>query len=131
MTDIHGNLHPADFGHDPVMGDGRLVPFHPAIDRPRDGLPFPYIDPAITAAALFLLYAAAVVAYAFGFVPSFPRTPWRDAAVAAAALPSLVAAGAWPQVARIPYVGGLLYLLPALALALAPFAFDFYLMYGR
>jgi hypothetical protein len=131
MTDIHGNPDLADLGHDPVMGDGRLAPFHPAIDRPRDDLPFSPIEPGLSSAAIFLLYAAFALPYVYGFVGFLPRTSWHNAAVAAAALPSLLAAGFWPEVRRIPIIGPALYLVPGLALATLPFSFDFYLMFGR
>ena len=114
LTDIHGHPYLAGVGHHSDFGRPpcAALPRH----RPPPGRPaFPPYRTRHDSTAIFLLYAAAAAAYALGLAPFFPRTPWHDAAVAAAALPSLYVTGVWPAVKRIPYVGGLLYVLPVLA----------------
>jgi hypothetical protein len=113
MTDIWGNPTPRYV----------YVPA-PQLSPPRP-VPFPGL-------CLFVqLYALFAFLYVVGLVSAFPRTGWHDALVAAGLLPSLIVAACWPSVRRIPAIGPVLYVLPALALITVPFAFDFYLMFGR
>jgi hypothetical protein len=72
---------------------------------PSDLLPFPYIEPGTLDVAIFLLYLLFAILYAFDFPGFLPRTHGHDLIVAAGMLPALFAT--------------------------APFALDFYLMFGR
>src|SRR5262245_37441246 len=129
MTDIWGNPDVTDLRGYADERDYRFDPCYSC--EPRDILPFPYFGQENLPSAIFLLYVLFAILYVPGLVSSLPRTGWHDALVGAAAFPSLLAAACWPKVQRLPYVGSLLYCLPALALALSPFALDFYLMFGR
>ena len=124
MTDIHGNPE-ASYPEPHYV----YVPVYPY--RPIAGTPFVSLGAEFMDSAVFMLYIAFALLYAFGFINCLPRTGWHDALAAAGVLPSLLAATCWPSVRRIPTVGPVLYFLPGLALATLPFAFDFYLMFGR
>jgi hypothetical protein len=113
MTDIYGNPTPS-YIYVPVPPHRRSRP-----------VPFPGL-------CLFIqLYALFAFLYVVGLVSAFPRTGWHDALLAAGLLPSLIVAACWPSVKHIPAIGPALYVLPGLALITVPFAFDFYLIFGR
>lgn len=80
---------------------------------------------------ILMLYALLVCLYVTGLVSQFPRSGWHDALAAGGVLPTLIVAACWPSVRRIRVIGAAIYVLPALALAILPFALDFYLMFGR
>ena len=63
MTDIYGNPEPCRYVH---------VPVYSYIDRPRDDLPFPHLEPELFPVALTLLYGLSATLYALGLV-SFLR----------------------------------------------------------
>lgn len=77
------------------------------------------------------LYAVFAFVYVVGLVRCLPRSPGHDALLGIG-LGLLVAAWRlWGLVERVPRIGEVIYCLPALALALSPFALDFYLMFVR
>ena len=121
MTDIWGNPEPQRV----------YVPVYPSAGGSRDDMPMPGLDHQAMPAMIVILYALAAGLYVMGLVSAFPRTFWHDALMAAGLIPSFAAAACWPSVRNIPYVGGIVYFLPGLALACAPFALDVYLMFGR
>ena len=63
MTDIHGYPEP-HYIH---------VPVYPSIDRPRDDLPFPHLEPLAMTSAIVLLYALFAILYVLGLVSFLPR----------------------------------------------------------
>jgi hypothetical protein len=119
MTDIYGNPTPSYV----------YVPVYPYVPAPCT--PFVKLGADFFDSAVFLLYAIVALLYVFGLLIALPRTACHDALVAAGVLPSLIAGPYWPSVRHIPAVGQAIYYLPVLALAMLPFAFDFYLMFGR
>jgi hypothetical protein len=104
---------------------------------PRDYLPFPYFsrefrdDHEAMPGLIVLLYALFAALYGSGCLAFLPRTGWHGAILAAAFVPTVIASWLWPLTEHVPYAGRLIYYLPGLALACAPFALDVYLMYGR
>lgn len=113
MTDIWGNPVPHYI----------YVPTSP-LPPPRH-VPFPGLSIVV------MLYALFAGLYVTGLVSHFPRTGRHDALIAAGTVPTLIIATAWPSVRRIRAIGPVLYVLPGLALAILPFAIDFYLIFGR
>jgi hypothetical protein len=112
--------------------DGYLDDDYPCA-CPRAYRPFPYfdLDQEEVPGFIVLIYALFTTLYGFGLVSFLPRTGWHNALLAAAFVPTCIVCWLWPLTEHIPHAGRLIYLLPALALPLAPFALDFYLMYGR
>jgi cell division protein FtsW (lipid II flippase) len=114
MTDVWGNPEPHRV----------LVPLYsyPARHKPT---PYPglFVLAVISAVVAFL--------YVVGLISAFPRSGAHDAILAAAFGLCFAAGTRWEAVRKIPCVGTIIYVLPALALAILPFALDFYLMFVR
>jgi hypothetical protein len=119
MTDIWGNPTPHRI----------YVPVHPYC--PVDGTPFVRLGAEFMESAVVVLYIVFALLYFFGFASGIPRTGWCDTLAAAAVVPSLLVGAYWSAVRRIPRIGSVIYFLPGLAVAMLPFALDFYLMFGR
>lgn len=77
---------------------------------------------------LVSLYTVAAFLYVIGWPAIFPRTHRHDAVVILGFCLATIVWRLWQHVERISLV---LYYLPAMTLAAAPFVLDLYLMYGR